>query len=154
MNQNKKIGLGIVGIIVLAGVFYGGMIYGKSQTPTRNQGGIPAFGQNSILGVKGGTRGTGGFTAGQIIAKDTNSITVQLMTVGAGQGGPATSSTGGSKIVFIDNNTKVTKSVDGTLADLAVGTQVSVSGTPNSDGSENAQSVQIRPAIPTAKQSQ
>ncbi len=139
--MNKKIGLGIVGIIVLIGVFYGGMIYGKSQIPERGQG-MQAFGQNGALGAKGGARG-GGFTAGQIIAKDANSITVQLMTGGANQGG--------SKIVFIDSNTKVTKSVYGTIADLAIGTQVSITGTPNADGSENAQAVQIRPAMPTTK---
>ncbi|MFA6353625.1 MAG: hypothetical protein WCW93_01695 [Candidatus Paceibacterota bacterium] len=149
--NNKKIGLVIVGIIILVGAFYGGMVYGKSQTPTKNQG-MQAFGQNGPLGVKGSARGAGGFTIGQIIAKDTNSITVQLIAEGVGQGGSATPFAGGSKIVFVDNNTKVTKSVDGTISDLAIGTQVSIIGTPNADGSENAQTVQIRSVIPTTKQ--
>jgi len=137
--MNKKIGLGIVGVIVLIGVFYGGMVYGKSQIPARGQG-MQAFGQNNALGARGGTRNVGGFTAGQIIAKDANSITVQLMA-----SGPDSTTQVGSKIVFLSTSTTVTKSVNGTIADLAIGAQVSITGTPNTDGSVNAQAVQIRP---------
>lgn len=144
MNKNKKISLGIVGIIVLIGIFYGGMVYGKSQIPARGQG-AQAFGQNSALGARGGARNAGGFTAGQIISKDANSITVQLMAGGNGQGGTATPSAGGSKIVFIGTGTTVTKTVTGSVGDLIIGTQVSITGTANTDGSENAQSVQVRP---------
>lgn len=141
MNKNKKIVWGIVGVLILVIVFYGGMVYGKSQIPVR---GNQAFGQNGALGARGARNGggLGGFTTGQIISKDATSITVQLMSGGAGT---ASTNPGGSKIVFLDTNTKIAKSVDGTLSDLVVGTQVSVTGTPNADGSENAQSVQIRP---------
>jgi hypothetical protein len=142
-ENSKKIIWGVVGIIVLIGVFYGGMVYGKSQIPAR---GNQAFGQNGALGAGGmrGARNSGGFTVGQIISKDANSITVQLMT--GGPGGTTTQS--GSKIIFLGTGTTVTKTVAGTLADLTVGTQVSVTGTPNTDGSENAISVQIRPNTP------
>ncbi|MCX6752517.1 MAG: DUF5666 domain-containing protein [Candidatus Nomurabacteria bacterium] len=132
-----------MGVIVLVAVFYGGMVYGKSQIPAR--GGNLAFGQNpnGASGMRGARTG-GGFTAGKIISKDATSITVQIMA-----GGPASPSTqGGSKIIFVDNNTKVTKQANGALSDLAVGTDVSVTGTPNADGSISAQSVQIRPNTP------
>lgn len=140
--NNKKIGLGVVGVVVLVAVFYGGMSYGKSQVSTTGAQAGQSFGQGGNGGGRG-MRNGGGFTAGQIISKDATSITVQLMA-----GGPGSTTTGGSKIVFVDINTKITKSVNGTLADLAVGTQVSVTGTPNADGSENAQSVQIRTNTP------
>lgn len=137
MNTNKKIVWGIVGIVVLVGVFYGGVSYGKSQTSA-----------NPSAAYGGRTRGAGGFggtTVGQIISKDTTSITVQLMNLGtAGSTTPA-----GSKIVFVDNNTKISKQASGTLADLAIGANVSVTGTPNTDGSVSATAVQIRPANTT-----
>ena len=149
--MNKKIGLGIVGVIVLAGVFYAGMTYGgnnvRAAINSRSQG----LSTGNFAGRMGGNRAAVGFTAGQIIAKDANSITVQLMAGGGSQGGSATPTTGGSKIVFVDNNTKVTKSVDGTISDLAIGAQISVTGTPNTDGSVNAQAVQIRPIAPAGK---
>jgi hypothetical protein len=142
MNKNKKIGLVIVGIIVLAGVFYAGMTYGgnnvRAAISSRSQG----LGVGNFAVRTGGARGAGGFTAGQIIAKDATSITVQLMT-----GGPAGTASG-SKIVFVDSNTKVTKQANGTLADLAIGTNVSVTGTANTDGSVSATAVQIRPNVP------
>lgn len=143
MNKNKKIGLGVVGVIVLIGVFYGGMVYGKSQIPAR---GAQAFGQNqnSAGGIRGARNGAGlgGFTTGKIISKDATSITVELMT-----GGTTSPTQGGSKIIFLGVNTAVTKTATGSLSDLTIGTQVSVTGTPNTDGSLSAQSVQIRPKL-------
>jgi hypothetical protein len=133
-ENNSRIILGIVGIIVLVGVFYVGVSYGKSQIPVRDQG-AQAFGSGNFAGGAG-TRGTrtGEFTTGEIISKDATSMTVKLLA-------------GGSKIIFLNSSAKITKSVDGSLADLAIGTQVSVSGTLNPDGSINGQSVQIRPNI-------
>ena len=143
MEKNKKIVFGVVGVIVLVAVFYGGMVYGKSQTPASINGAQTLNGVGR--GFRNGGGNSGGFTVGQIISKDATSITVQLMT----PGGAASGTAAGSKIVFFDSNTKVTKQASGTLADLAVGTEVSVTGTTNSDGSVSAQSVQIRPNIPT-----
>lgn len=140
MSKNKKIGLVIVGIIVLVGVFYGGMVYGKSQTPAR---GAQVFDPNNIPNgmPNGGTRnikngaGLGGFTGGEIISKDDKGITIKLQD-------------GGSKIIFLSATTAIAKSTTGSIADLTVGTQVSVTGATNTDGSITAQSVQIRPNIP------
>ncbi len=155
--MNKKIVWGIVGIIVLAGVFYMGVSYGKSQTPASATGATAysgARGTRGAGGFSGGAGGfggaNGGFTSGQIISKDATSITVQL----AAPVGSATSATNpvGSKIVLLDNSTKITKSVSGTVSDLAVGMQVSVTGTTNTDGSVSAQTVQIRPSMPATTQ--
>ena len=142
MNKNKKIVFVIVGIIVLVGVFYGGMIYGKGQSST-----IGAA-QNRA-GQFGGARGVrttganGGFISGQVLSKDANSITVQL------DNGPtvagATATPAGSKIIFLDTSTAITKTATGSLTDLATGTQVSVTGTTNPDGSVTAKNIQIRP---------
>ncbi len=138
MNNKKIISL-VAGIVVLVAVFYGGMVYGKSKTPARGTGAFTR-GAGTLAGGRAG--GTGGFVGGQIIAKDATSITVQLMA-----NGPAGTATG-SKIILLSSGTKVSKQADGTLNDLAVGTTVSVTGTPNSDGSITAQSVQIRPNMP------
>jgi hypothetical protein len=137
MNK-KNIGWVVVGIIILGGVFYGGMAFGKSQASAATLTRQTAFGLNN--GVRG-TRNGGGFTNGQIISKDATSITVQLMM------GGASGTQSGSKIIFLNSSTKITKSASGTLSDLAPGTNVSVMGTPNADGSISAQSVQIRPKI-------
>jgi hypothetical protein len=150
MNKNKKIGFGIVGILILVAVFYGGMVYGGNNVRASINSRGSAFGQNGGAGARG-TRNGGGFTAGQIIAKDANSITVQIMAGGAGpgsQGGSASSVTSsGSKIIFLGTSTTVSKTVTGAVSDLTAGEQVSITGTPNSDGSINATTVQIRPNL-------
>jgi hypothetical protein len=138
--MNKKYGLVIVGIIVLIGAFYGGMVYGGNNVRAGINNRSANFGQNSAMGARG-TRGMGGFTTGKIISKDATSITVELMTNG-------TTNQGGSKIIFLGTNTAITKTATLSVNDLTIGTQVSITGTPNSDGSLNAQSVQIRPNTP------
>ncbi|TSC91735.1 MAG: hypothetical protein CEN90_199 [Parcubacteria group bacterium Licking1014_17] len=89
---------------------------------------------SGLRGARGGTAG-GNFTAGDIIAKDNQSITVKLRD-------------GGSKIVFYSGTTEISKFAGGTPSDLEIGKSVTITGTANSDGSITAQSIQIRP-IPT-----
>ncbi len=135
--MNKKIGLVVIGILVLVGVFYIGMVYGKSQIPARGQG-SQAFGLNG-RSTAGGMRNGGNFggmTVGEILSKDAQSITLKLRD-------------GSSKIIFYTDKTPIEKNVSGVSTDLVVGKQVSVTGTANPDGSLTAQSVQIRPAMPT-----
>ena len=137
-ENGKKISLIIIGILVLIGTFYGGIIYGKkNQIPKRNQN-MQTFGQNNIVGNMKNTRNVDleGFTNGKIISKDANNITVQLMT-------------NGTKIIFLDTNTTVSKMATGAISDLIIGTQVSITGTTNVDGSITAKSVQIRPNTPS-----
>lgn len=134
MNKQTIIG-GLVALIVVSGgAFYGGMSYAKSQTPTRGQFGNGQFIGNGQLpggGMRGGMNG--GFTAGEIISKDETSITIKMQD-------------GSTKIVLVGSSAQVMKSTTGSVDDLAIGIQVTVTGSANSDGSVTAQSVQIRPA--------
>ena len=135
-KENKKNVIWIiVGIVVLVAVFYGGMVYGKGQAAASRA--AYAGARTRGAGFTGGSAGAaGGFTTGTILSKDATSITVGLMA-------------GGSKIVFLDSTTKISKSASGTMADLVVGTQVSVMGATNTDGSISADTLQIRPAMTT-----
>ena len=73
---------------------------------------------------------------GEVISADDKSITIKLRD-------------GGSQIIFFTPSTPVTKSVSSSASDVAVGEQVTVSGAKNQDGSISAQSIQIRPNLPT-----
>lgn len=143
-NKKNKNVLIIAGVVAILISFYGGMLYGKTQTPVASNNNQGNFGQN---GAGNRMRGGGGNVFGQILSKDANSITVELRTPGSvNNGTTGTAQTGtGSKIVFYTNKTSVIKTIDGTVNDLIVGEQISVSGTANTDGSVNASSVQIRP---------
>jgi hypothetical protein len=145
--MNKKIiSYVVVGIIVLVGVFYGGMSYGKIKVPALNANGFGNNMQNRTgqfgMNIRNG-RG-GGFVAGEIISKDDKSITVQIMN---NDPTLANGNQSGSKIIFLGADTTVTKTVSGVLGDLVNGTQVSIIGTTNPDGSITAKSIQIRPKM-------
>ena len=136
--MNKKIVWVVVGVIALIAVFYGGVVYGRSQN---NSAGMRASQQSfSFNGPNGGTKNArngnsfGGIMAGEIISKDAQSITISLQS-------------GGSKIILISSGTKVSKMASGNLSDLTTGANVAVTGSLNSDGSINADSIQIRPAM-------
>lgn len=142
--------MAVIGVILVSGSFYGGMKYAQGRAPaTGAGGGMGNFGNltpeqrqarlaSGMGGGRGGGRGAGGFTIGDIILKDDKSITVKLQD-------------GGSKIIFLSASTTVMKAITGTVSDLTVGTTVSAAGTPNSDGSITAQSVQIRPTMTPGK---
>jgi hypothetical protein len=51
-----------------------------------------------------------------------------------------------SEIVLLSPTTQILKSVTGAASDLTVGSEVTITGTTNSDGSVSATSIQIRPA--------
>lgn len=142
--MNKNITNIIIAVIVAGGAsFYTGMHYAQSKTvtpvnfanmtPEERQALRGQFG--NAAGGRGSRTGNGG-ASGEIISKDTSSITIKLRDGS------------GSKIVFLSNTTPVTKQAAGTPADLIIGTEVSAMGTANADGSITAQSVQIRPAMP------
>ncbi|MBU1612868.1 hypothetical protein KKC87_00335 [Patescibacteria group bacterium] len=79
-----------------------------------------------------GGRAGGGFVSGEIIGRDDKSLTLKLTD-------------GGSKIVFFADSTEIGIFEKGEIADLENGKAVTVSGSPNEDGSVIAQSIQIRP---------
>jgi len=144
IEKNKKIILVIVGIIILVGVFYCGMVYSKSkildvgQFDQRGK----TFGQNdrgSTGGVKNGGA-FGGLTTGEIISKDAQSITLKLKD-------------SGSKIIFYTEKTPVYKNVAGLLSELVVGNEVTINGKANIDGSINAETISIKPnSLTSSKQ--
>ncbi len=137
--NNKIVLIVLTAVIVGGAAFFGGMKYGESAgSQMANIQGVRdrGFGggnASSTFGRRGGMGlpGQGGFTGGQIIAKDDKSITVQLMG-------------GGSKIIFFSGSTMIMKSATGTPDDLAVGAQVVATGSANSDGSVTASSLQLR----------
>jgi len=138
--MNKKIIWLAVAFVVVAVIsFYAGGKLTGAKKPTGMQNGFEqggtGFGGQS--GIKKGVGLTSGLTSGSILSMDAQSITIKLRD-------------GGSKIVFYTDKTSVAKSTSGTIKDLAVGTEVSVTGKSNTDGSMNADSVQIRPAVETA----
>ena len=125
--MNKKII--IVAVIIVGIAFYGGMVYGKNIIPSRGQFNGGQFSANTN-GPRGGVNG--GFTVGEIISKDATSVTIKMQD-------------GSTKIALIATSTQVMKSSSGTLSDLTIGTNITITGTSNSDGSITSQSIQIRP---------
>jgi len=138
MDMKKLAPMLVVGALLIGGVsFYGGMASAKGKSTDRGGNFERAAGMNGNAafagrgpGAGGAARMGGGFTAGEILAKDATSITLKLMD-------------GGSKIVFLSDTTKINKAAEGTKDDLAVGTQVVVMGTSGTEGSVTATSVQI-----------
>jgi len=152
--MNKFITIGVAAVIVVGGgAFYGGMKYAEGRSPRgqfsradiqnlspeERQQRLQGLGANAgagfRMGMGGGTGNRGGFVVGEIISKDDKSVTVKL-------------NDGGSKIIFTSDSTKVTKSAEGSLADVQVGTQILANGTPNQDGSITAKTIQLSPELP------
>ncbi len=147
--MNNKFFVSLLVCIIAAGGlgFYGGMTYGKKQTPDAGAGrpgangamrgqGFPGGGAGPAGGRAGANGAGGGFSNGEVVGKDANSVTLKLMD-------------GGSKIVLVASSTRVGKMTDGSMADLTNGTNVMVTGTANQDGSLTASTIQIRPASST-----
>lgn len=130
MKKSALVSIIIIALLVVGGgAFYGGMVYSKSQNSARQ------FGAANLQGFRNRT-GAGGssLTSGSVLSKDGTSITLQLPN------------NGGSKIIFYSGTTQINKMAAGTPDDLSAGTNVSITGTTNSDGSVTAQNIQIRPA--------
>lgn len=118
----------VVLLVVAVACFYGGMVYQQNATTAAR---TAAFSANGYTGLRAGRAG-GAAAAGQIIAANPTSITIQMAS-------------GSTEIVLVSSGTTIMKSVAGSLNDLSVGTNVVVSGITNSDGSVTAQTLQIRP---------
>ena len=130
------------------------MKYGQSTSSMTAQASRQGFNQNGggLNSGRNGARGGagGGFVTGSVISKDSTSLTVELRSApNSGTQGTATTTAGGSKIVLFSPSTTVEKTVSGAVTDVNVGSQVSITGTANPDGSVSATSIQIRPATKT-----
>ena len=112
-----------------------GATRGAGQYAAGGFGGQGGSGANGTAGARGSRGMNGGFLSGSVVSSDAQSITISLTS-------------GGSKVVYLSDATKVLKSTTGTKGDLQTGTNIMVTGTPNQDGSVVAQSIQIRPDMP------
>lgn len=140
--DKKTIGVTTAIVVVVAIVaFYGGFLYGKNKGASFPKefanGAMSGQGRNFSDQASGtGQRTARGnaMTAGEIISRDDQSLTIKLTD-------------GSSKIVLVSDKTTVTKSTDGSLTDCQTGENVMISGTTNTDGSISAQNIQIRPLV-------
>lgn len=129
MKNITKVIIG--GLIIIAIAFYGGFKYGQSQRGSiGNQ--TDRFNRSGLMNQRSGRVGVGGgMIVGEILSKDTTSLTLKLRE-------------GGSRIILISSSTEVQKMDKGSLVDLSVGKSVVVNGSTNSDGSLSATSIQLR----------
>ncbi|HPS21229.1 MAG TPA: DUF5666 domain-containing protein [Candidatus Paceibacterota bacterium] len=136
--KNKKALILIAGFLAIAIIFFAiGSCVSKNRNSNRMKN--DKFQQQMGLGGPVGGMRNGNFESGfnsgmfsgEILAKDAMSITLKMKN-------------GGSRIIFLSDKTSVSKSTEGTVQDLEVGKTVSINGTPNSDGSVTAQSVEVR----------
>ena len=140
----KKTIVVIIGTIIIAGgSFFAGIKFNQHSntsggrgfanlSPEERQARIGQFGgAGGPRGIRNGG-GMGGFSGGEVIAKDDKSITVKLRD-------------GGSKIIFFSGTTQVMKAATGTMEDIAIGAEITAMGSANQDGSISAQSIQVRP---------
>jgi hypothetical protein len=72
--------------------------------------------------------------SGKILSVDEVSVTVELRD-------------GGSKIVFVSDEIRVTTLIEGVLGDLKEGDSVIINGQSNSDGSVTAETLQVVPEM-------
>ncbi|HUC88756.1 MAG TPA: hypothetical protein VMR49_01865 [Candidatus Paceibacterota bacterium] len=134
--MNKKTVLIIIGVAVVVGAicFYAGSAASKSSQSAKNQNTFANSGNFAGRGMRNGNN----FTGGTVISKDSTSITVQARD-------------GSSKVVFFTASTPIMKMVSGTSGDIAVGGDITITGTANPDGSISAESIQLRPAASPAQ---
>ncbi|MFA6476070.1 MAG: hypothetical protein WCV68_01495 [Candidatus Paceibacterota bacterium] len=134
MNNTTKIIIGALLIIAIAG--YGGFKLGQSKSPNNrgqfNLAGGPSSQGGMKSGVRGGAGFGGGMLSGDILKKDSQSLTLQLRE-------------GGSKIVWFATSTEISKVTTGSVDDLFSGKTITVNGTANPDGSIVAKTIQLRP---------
>jgi hypothetical protein len=126
----------IAGLVVLVGVlagFYGGAKYGATHTTASAASSGTAPSASPGAGARAGA-GAGGFgapaAAGQIVAAANGTITVHDRTTG--------------KDVKVNvGSARISKTVQGSAADLTQNQNVTVSGQTGSDGTVNAQIIAI-----------
>lgn len=143
MKHRNLVITGVIALVVGAGLGYWGHS-AFAATPKTGaaafaaRGGAAGFaGAGGFAGRAGGNQAAGGLLTGTVAAKDSGSITLNTKD-------------GSSHVVLTTPDTTVSKSVNGTLSDVAVGSTVIVSGTTNSDGSVSASLIQLRPAMQPA----
>jgi hypothetical protein len=124
-DMTKYILISVVIVIAASSLaFWGGMQYQKGQVRSLSRSGNMANFRNRQVGMGNAP------ISGEIIAQDDAGLTLKLAD-------------GSSKIILASDQTAVNKAMAGNKADLTVGTQITVFGQTNSDGSVAAQSITI-----------
>lgn len=122
----------IISLVVVVGLSYWLGTKHSTATPTPTPG---QFGGNrgNFSRVSGGQfGGRGGGVTGEIISFDGQTLTLKNDTGG------------GSRLVFLSTSTPITKTEPGSVDDLKPGQTVMVLGSPTTDGSIKAQTIQLR----------
>lgn len=128
MKTNQTLITVLIAIIVGGAGFFGGMQFEKSKTASNPTNNFAAM--RNGTGTRFGNRNGNG--SGQVISQDSNSLTIKL-------------NDGSSKIILLSSNTKFSKTDAAALSDIKAGDRIMVVGTPNSDGSETAETIFINP---------
>ena len=132
----------VVGVIVALALFGGGYAFGSTRAPaaTATASAGPAAAGRGGQGGAGAGAANRGLTNGQIIAVNTDSITIQVRSGGQNGASPTTT----TQLVLVGTGTRVVKTAetDVKLSDLKVGDQVTVAGTPDTaSGTLSAQAI-------------
>jgi hypothetical protein len=145
----RNLTVALVVVIGVLGGFYSGWKYSQSKTaattPAAAVSSAPAAAATAGTGATGGGAAGGGAaggfagrgaTVGQVTAVNGNVVTIH---------NPQTNQ---DVKVDIAAGTVISRSVAASVADLQPGTDVTVTGQPNADGSLNATAITIVPALP------
>jgi hypothetical protein len=119
----------VVALLAGGAGFFGGMKYQQSKTPSFSRNFQGQRGQGAQVNGNNANQGLRP-VSGTIISQDENSITVKLADES-------------SKIILLADSSTINKTEEGSKEDLTEGTEVTVFGQANSDGSITAQNIQI-----------
>lgn len=130
--MNNKILTPVIIVLALAvgGGFFAGTQYQKSKVPS--SAGSDHQNVRGMLSER--FSGQEQPISGEIITKDNERITVK-------------NEDGGSKIIFLSDDTTIRKTETGSLDDLSEGTRVLIFGSENADGSITANNIQLNPTF-------
>lgn len=124
--KNSLVILAVI-LVVAAGSFFAGIKYQETKGGSQN---VNQRGNQFRRGL--GTNGQA--LRGEVIDVSDQSITIKL-------------SDGSSKIVLLSDKTTISKTTEGSKADIKNGENVAIFGTTNSDASVTAQNIQLNPRL-------
>ncbi|HEV2010369.1 MAG TPA: hypothetical protein VGS17_05005 [Candidatus Limnocylindria bacterium] len=135
----------IVGVVVALALFGGGYAFGSTRGPAATTAATTTTGATTGRGANGGPGAGGsgaarGIANGQILAVNSDSITISIRAAGANGASPTTT----TQLVLVGTATRVVKTVetDVKVTDLKVGDTVTVAGTPDTaSGTISAQTI-------------
>jgi len=133
MNQ---LTVALIGVIGLLGGFYGGFKYGQNHPPPSTN----STGTAALAGAAGGGAGAGN-GGGRAGGFGGNAISGQITAVGNGT--ITVHETNGTDVQVNVSSARISKTSQGTAADLTQSTQVTVVGTADSTGAVNATVVSV-----------